>query len=65
MKRIYLVETINKKNETMFTNYCKNVREVKNVIASFGGKYNYKTVKNGKLIKRLTSKSALEIIKNF
>lgn len=65
MKRIYLVETINKENETMFTNYCKNVREVKNVIASFGGKYNYKTVKNGKLIKRLTSKSALEIIKNF
>ena len=63
--RKYIVEVINQDNETMFTNECKNTREVKNVIASFGGKYSYKTVKNNKLVKRLTSKSALKIIKNF
>ena len=65
MTRQYVVEVINQDNETMFTNECKNTREVKNVIASFGGKYNYKTVKNNKLVKRLTSKGALKIIKNF
>lgn len=65
MTRQYTVEVINHDNETRFSNECKNKREVKNVIKSFGGKYIYKTVKNGKLVKRLTSKSALTIINNF
>ena len=65
MKRIFKVNVINNNNEVEFTNECKNVKEVKNVIASFGGKYIYTVTKKDKLVKKLTHKQALKIINNY
>jgi hypothetical protein len=65
MKRNYKVNAINENNEVLFTNECKNVKEVKNVIASLNGRYLYTVTKKDKLVKRLSSKKAMEIINNF
>ncbi len=65
MKRNFKVNVINENNEVLFTNECKNIKEVKNVIASFGGRYIYTVTKKDKLVKKLTSKNAMEIINNF
>ena len=65
MKRNFKVNVINNNNEVLFTNECKNVKEVKNVIDSFGGRYIYTVTKKDKLVKRLSSKKAIEIINNF
>ena len=65
MKRNFKVNVINNNNEVLFTNECKNVKEVKNVIASFGGRYIYTVTKKDKLVKKLSSKKAMEIINNF
>lgn len=60
----YIISVINNDNEIKFSNECKSKKEVKNIIKFFGGKYHYKTTKNNKLVKSLTSKSALNIINN-
>ena len=65
MKRNFKINVINNNNEVLFTNECKNVKEVKNVIESFGGRYIYTVTKKDKLVKRLSSKKAIEIINNF
>lgn len=65
MKRNFKVNAINNNNEVLFTNECKNIKEVKNVIASFGGRYIYTVTKKDKLVKRLSNKKAIEIINNF
>ena len=65
MKRNFKVNVINENNEVLFTNECKNIKEVKNVIASFGGRYIYTVTKKDKLVKKLTSKNAMEIVNNF
>lgn len=65
MKRNYKVNAINENNEVLFTNECKNVKEVKNVIANFGGRYIYTVTKKDKLVKKLSSKKAMEVINNF
>ena len=64
MKRIFAVVVINENNEELFTNECKNTKEVKNVIRELNNRYIYKVVKNNKLVKKLTSKRALEVINN-
>lgn len=65
MKRNFKVNVINNNNEVLFTNECKNVKEVKNVIASFGGRYIYTVTKKDKLVKKLSHNKALEIINNY
>jgi hypothetical protein len=64
MKRVFAVVVINENNEELFTNECKNTKEVKNVIRALNNRYIYKVVKNNKLVKKLTSKRALEVINN-
>lgn len=65
MTRKYTVNAINYDNEIKFSLEAKNKREVKNIIKSFNGTQIYTVVKNNKLVKRMSSKKALEIIKNF
>ena len=65
MTRKYTVNAINYDNEIKFSLEAKNKREVKNIIKSFNGTQIYTVVKNNKLVKRISSKKALEIIKNF
>ena len=65
MKRNFKVNIINNNNEILFTNECKNTKEVKNVITSFGGRYIYTVTKKDKLVKKLSSKKAMEVINNF
>jgi hypothetical protein len=65
MKRRYTVNAINSELEILFSNEAKNIKEVKNIIAELNGRYSFTVVKNNKLVKRLSSKSALEILKNF
>lgn len=65
MTRKYTVNAINYDNEIKFSLEAKNKREVKNIIKAFNGTQIYTVVKNNKLIKRMSSKKALEIIKNF
>jgi hypothetical protein len=65
MTRKYTVNAINYDNEIKFSLEAKNKREVKNIIKAFNGTQIYTVVKNNKLVKRMSSKKALEIIKNF
>ena len=65
MTRKYIVNAINYDNEIKFSLEAKNKREVKNIIKAFNGTQIYTVVKNNKLVKRMSSKKALEIIKNF
>jgi hypothetical protein len=65
MKRRYTVNAINSELEILFSNEAKTIKEVKNIIAELNGRYSFTVVKNNKLVKRLSSKSALEILKNF
>ena len=62
MKRIYKVNAINTNNEVLFTNECKNKKEVKNVINAFNGTVIYIVLKNDKIVKKMSSRTALEII---
>lgn len=62
MKRIYKVNAINTNNEVLFTNECKNKKEVKNVINAFNGTVIHTVLKNDKVVKKMSSKTALEII---
>ena len=62
MKRIYKVNAINTNNEVLFTNECKNKKEVKNVINAFNGTVIYTVLKNDKIVSKMSSKTALEII---
>lgn len=62
MKRIYKVNAINNNNEVLFTNECKNKKEVKNVINAFNGTVIYTVLKNDKIVKKMSSRTALEII---
>lgn len=64
MKRIFKVNVINENNEVLFVNECKNVKEVKNIIASLNSRYLYTVTKKDKLVKKLTSKNALDVINN-
>ena len=65
MTRKYIVNAINYDNEIKFSLEAKNKKEVKNIIKAFNGTQIYTVVKNSKLVKRMSSKKALEIIKNF
>lgn len=65
MTRKYTVNAINHENEIIFSLEAKNKKEVKNIIKAFNGTKIYTVVKNNKLVKRMSSKKALEIIKNF
>lgn len=65
MIRKYTVNAINYDNEIKFSLEAKNKREVKNIIKAFNGTQIYTVVKRNKLVKRMSSKKALEIIKNF
>ena len=65
MTRNFKVNVINDNNEVLFTNECKNKKEVKNVIEAFGGRYIYTVTKKDKLVKRLSSAKAIEIINNY
>lgn len=60
----YSVNVINHDNEIIYTLKAKNKREVKNIINTYNFPSLYTVVKNDKLIKRLTSKSALKVINN-
>ena len=64
MKRNYQVNAINENNEVLFTNECKNVKEVKNIVASLNSRYIYTVTKKGKLVKKLSSKKAMQVINN-
>ena len=64
MKRIYKVNAINENNEVIYTNEAKNKKQVKNIINAFNHTVKYTVTKNDKLVKKLCSKSALEIINN-
>ena len=64
MKRNFKVNAINCNNEVLFTNECKNKKELKNVIEAFNGRYIYTVTKKDKLVKRLSHKKAVEIINN-
>ena len=65
MKRNFKVNVIDSNNEVLFTNECKNKKEVKNVIEAFNGRYIYTVTKKDKLVKKLRSTKAMEIINNF
>ena len=65
MKRNFKVNAINENNEVLFTNECKNIKEVKSVIASLNGRYLYTVTKKDKLVKKLSSKKAMEVVNNF
>ena len=65
MTRKYIVNSINDNNEIKFSLEAKNKKEVKNIIKAFNGTQIYTVIKNNKLVKRMSSKKALEIIKNF
>ena len=65
MTRNFKVNVINDNNEVLFTNECKNKKEVKNVIEAVGGRYIYTLTKKDKLVKRLSSAKAIEIINNY
>ena len=65
MTRKYIINSISYDNEIKFSLEAKNKREVKNIIKSFNGTQIYTVVKNNKLVKRMSSKKALKIIKNF
>ena len=65
MKRIYKVNIINR--DTAEINYsleAKNIREVKNILIEINHAKPYTVTKRNKLIKKLSSKSALEAINN-
>ena len=65
MKRIYKVNIINK--DTAEINYsleAKNIKEVKNIINELYNICHYTVTKRDKLVKKLSSKPALEVINN-
>lgn len=63
MKRIYKVNIINRVTaESEYSLEAKNKTEVKNIIAMLNKPYT--VTKRDKLVKKLSSKSALEIINN-
>lgn len=65
MKRIYKVNVINR--DTAEINYsleAKNIREVKNIINELYNIKHYTVTKKDRLVKRLSSKCALDVINN-
>ena len=65
MKRIYKVNIINRATaEINYSLEAKNIREVKNILTEINHTKPYTVTKRDKLIKKLSSKSALEIINN-